>query len=501
MKFIPGIKQAKYKILCFLIISFALPYIACPENIWCTPEGKKLEEEIRAIVHKNKPEGASVGISIISISTNKPLYKLNSDKSFICASTMKLFTTAAALYYLGPNFKYKTKVYYSGKISKGKLKGDIIIKGCGDPNISGRFYEDEITAIPTSWADSIEKKGIKVITGDIIADDTIFDREFVHDNWPKDQLSEWYCAPISGLSFNDNCVDIEIKPNKKPGAPAYVRIEPKTSYVKIINECKTTSLKSKQSYSLYRKPLTNLIYVKGYIWSKTEPQKEWITVHNPPLYMATVFKEILEGKNIRIMGKARVINDSDLNTKRKLRELARTTSYLRQSIEVANQHSQGFYAEQILKTLGARIKKKGSFSAGLSVIKKFIAKKLGFSEEQYQLDDGSGLSQKNKLTPNMVTKLLRFMHKHRHGRIFFESLPVPGSDSTLEKRLKKEPYRSRIRAKTGYIFGTSALSGYIETLNEEVIAFSILVNKVKHGSIWKARLLQDNICRSLVTYN
>ncbi|MEE8190675.1 MAG: D-alanyl-D-alanine carboxypeptidase/D-alanyl-D-alanine-endopeptidase, partial [Candidatus Scalindua sediminis] len=220
MKFIPGVKQAKYKILCVLIISFAIPYIAYPENIWCTPEGKKLEEEIRAIVHKNKPEGASVGISIISISTNKPLYKLNSDKSFICASTMKLFTTAAALYYLGPNFKYKTYVYYRGKISKGKLNGDIIIKGCGDPNISGRFYEDEITAIPTSWADSIEKKGIKVITGDIIADDTIFDREFVHDNWPKDQLSEWYCAPISGLSFNDNCVDIEIKPNKKPGAPA-----------------------------------------------------------------------------------------------------------------------------------------------------------------------------------------------------------------------------------------------------------------------------------------
>ncbi len=110
MKFIPGTKQAKYKILCFLIISFALPYIACPENIWCAPEGKKLEEEVRAIVHKNKPEGASVGISIISISTNKPLYKLNPDKSFICASTMKLFTTAAALYYLGPNFKYMTKV-------------------------------------------------------------------------------------------------------------------------------------------------------------------------------------------------------------------------------------------------------------------------------------------------------------------------------------------------------------------------------------------------------
>ncbi len=500
MKFIPEIKQAKYKILCFFIICFAIPYIACPESIWCTPEQKKLEEEIRAIVHKHKPEGAIVGISIISISANKPLFKLNPDKSFIVASNMKLFTTAAALYYLGPNFKYKTKVYYRGKISKGKLKGDIIIKGCGDPNISGRFYEDEITAIPTSWADSIERKGIKVITGDIIADDSIFDREFVHDNWPKDQLSEWYCAPISGLSFNDNCVDIKIKPNKKPDAPAFVQVEPKTSYVKVINKCKTTSQKSKQSYSLYRKPLTNHIYVTGYVWSKKEPEKEWITVHNPPLYTATVFKEILEGKNIRIMGEARVINDSDLNTKRKLRELAETTSYLRQSIEVANTHSQGFYAEQILKTLGARIKKEGSFSAGLSVIKEFIAE-LGFSEEQYQLDDGSGLSQKNKLTPNMVTKLLHFMHRHKHRRIFFESLPVPGSDSTLEKRLKKEPYKSRIRAKTGYIYGTSALSGYIETLNEEIIAFSILVNKVKHGSTWKAKNLQDDICRLLVTYN
>ena len=500
MKLIPGTKQAKYKILCFLIVFSAISYIACPENIWCTPEGKKLEGEINAIVRKHKPEGASVGISIISISANKPLFKLNPDKSFIVASNMKLFTTAAALHYLGPNFKYKTRVYYRGKISKGRLNGDIIIKGCGDPNISGRFYDDEVTAVPTSWADSVKKKGIKIVTGDIIADDSIFDRDFVHGNWPKDQLSEWYCAPISGLSFNDNCVNIEIKPNKKPGAPAYIQIEPKTSYVKIINECKTTSVESKHAYSLYREPLTNHIYVKGYVWLKKEPEEEWITVHNPPLYTATVFKEILESKDIRIMGKARVVNGSDLNTKRKLRKLASTTSYLRQSIEVTNRHSQGFYAEQILKTLGARIKKKGSFSAGLSVVKKFITK-LGFSEEQYQLDDGSGLSQKNKLTPNMITKLLRFMHKHKHGRIFFESLPIPGTDSTLEKRLKKAPYSSKIRAKTGYINGTSTLSGYIETLNEEVIVFSILVNKVKQGSIWKAKSLQDAICRLLVAYN
>ena len=93
----------------------------------------------------------------------------------------------------------------------GKLDGDIIIKGSGDPNISGRFFDGNVTAVPAYWADKIKKHGIQVVNGDIIADDSIFDREFVHSNWPKDQLSKWYCAPVSGLSFNDNCVDIIIE--------------------------------------------------------------------------------------------------------------------------------------------------------------------------------------------------------------------------------------------------------------------------------------------------
>jgi D-alanyl-D-alanine carboxypeptidase/D-alanyl-D-alanine-endopeptidase (penicillin-binding protein 4) len=172
---------------------------------------------------------------------------------------------------------------------------------------------------------------------------------------------------------------------------------------------------------------------------------------------------------------------------------------LRQSITVANKRSQGFYAEQILKTLGAVINNEGTFSGGLDVIKDFLTK-LGIPEDQYQLDDGSGLSKKNRLTPDTITTLLNYMYNHKNAGIFLKSLPISGTDGTLKKRLKEEPYKSRVRAKTGYVKGTRTLSGYVKTLDEEVIAFSILVNKIK-GSTWQAKRLQDVICRSLVTYN
>ena len=493
-------KHITSRIPCFLLIALVFFCIICLENVWSTPKNEKLKEEIDAILQKYKPKGAHVGISIFSISDDKYLYEVNSDKPFVVASNMKLFTTATALVYLGAGFEYKTQILYRGDISTdGKLDGDIVIKGSGDPNISGRFFGGNVTAVPAYWADKIKEHGIQVVNGDIIADDSIFDREFVHSNWPKDQLAKWYCAPVSGLSFNDNCVDIVVKPSSKPGGLISVQIEPETSYIKIVNKCKTTSRKSKHYYSLYRKPLTNQINLKGFIWSKTKPTKEWMTIHNPPLYLATVFKEILEEKNVHITGDARVINESGMNVRNRLHKLLTTTSSLRQSITVANKRSQGFYAEQILKTLGAIINNEGTFSGGLDVIADFITK-LGIPADQYCLDDGSGLSKKNKLTPEMFTRLLRYMYKHKYAGIFLKSLPISGTDGTLKKRLKEGPYKSRVRAKTGYVNGTSTLSGYVKTLDEEIIVFSILVNKIKGGA-WQAKRLQDIICRSLVTYH
>ncbi|MCP5005177.1 MAG: D-alanyl-D-alanine carboxypeptidase/D-alanyl-D-alanine-endopeptidase [Planctomycetes bacterium] len=487
----------KKRVFCFIFLIVLQLFLS--ETLRSAPGGRKLKSEIDTLIYKYKPKGSRVGISIFSINKGKSLYVHNSRKPFVVASNMKIITTATALVYLGSDFVYETKVLYSGAISSGgKLQGDIIIRGSGDPNISGRFYGDDVTAVPRAWAKRVEEQGIKTITGDIVGDDSVFDREFVCESWPEDQHSQWYCAPVSGLSFNDNCINIVVNPNRKSGGAAYVQTEPDTSYVKISNKCKTTDLQSKHLYSLHRRPFTNSIYLKGRIWSKAGPQKSWITIHDPALYMATVFKEILEDRGIDVLGDARVVNGLQKNRKNRLHTLAVTVSSLRQSIDVANKRSQGFYAEQILKTVGAHIKKEGSFSAGADVIGDFLAR-LGFSKNQFYIDDGSGLSKKNKLWPVMITDLLRYMYNHKDGDILMQSLPISGVDGTLKSRLTQAPYQSRVRAKTGYVLGVCALSGYVETLEGEIVAFSILVNEIR-GSVRKAKRLQDAICRLLIEH-
>lgn len=439
-------------------------------------------------------KNVSYGISIISGGKNVTLFNYHDEDFFRVASNMKLLTTAAALNYLGPDYTYKTSVEINGKIDAGELKGDVIIKGSGDPNLSGRFYDGNILAIPQYWADTIKRKGIYKISGDIVADDCIFDRVYVNPLWPKNQLSEWYCAPSCGLSFNDNCVDITIVPEKKPGNIVTLTVEPNTSYIEIFNTCVYTSNKKEHAYSIYRKPETNQVFIKGKFWVNASPQKNWVNVHNPALYLATVLKETMVKNGITVCGSARLVNERDV-ANAELEVVAQTISTMEQTVFVTNKRSQNFYAEQILKTLGAQIKGRGTLQAGLEVLQDFM-NELGFSSLEYRIEDGSGLSKGNKLSPRSITTLLAYMNKHPGGKVFFDSLPVSGFDGGLSHRMTSPRYKNKIHAKTGYIANTSALSGYIDTSHGDKLIFSVLMNNFKNLNA--IRKIQDDICRVLV---
>jgi len=162
---------------------------------------------------------------------------------------------------------------------------------------------------------------------------------------------------------------------------------------------------------------------------------------------------------------------------------------------VTNKNSQNFYAEQILKTLGSQIKGSGSSNAGIEVLHEFM-ENLGFSRNEYQIEDGSGLSKGNKLSPRILTTLLAYMRKHPYSNVLYDSLPISGVDGGLRRRMISMKYKNKIHAKTGYIAKTSALSGYIDTLNGDTLAFSILMNNFK--DIRVIRKIQDNICQTLV---
>lgn len=456
-----------------------------------------LNKRLLPLLKNPSLKNVSYGISIVSVNKNSSLFNYRNDDLFSVASNMKILTTSAALEFLGPDFEYKTRVETHGRMTdSGEFLGDIIIRGGGDPNISGRFYDANILAIPESWAHALKSRGIQVITGDIIADDSIFDRIYTDSNWPENQLSEWYCAPSCGLSFNDNCVDITLIPGKKPGSVVTLLVDPDTSYFTIFNTCVYTLNKKEHAYSVYRKPETNQIFIKGKFWVNAPPKKTWVSVHNPALYLATVFKEILEKNGIAVQGSARLIKEGE-SLKTDLEVIAQTTSSMEQTIFVTNKQSQNFYAEQIIKTLGAQIKGSGTLASGIEVVHDFMAK-LGFQPEEYHIDDGCGLSKGNRLSPTMITTILAYMSKHPHGKVLWDSLPTSGTDGGLRRRMIAPHYKNKIHAKTGYIARASALSGYVDTRNGDVLAFSILMNNFK--DLCLVRKIQDDICKALVDY-
>lgn len=461
----------------------------------------QLRSELDDIFNNPSFSNAYWGVIIQSLETGEYFYRLNEYKSFIPASNMKLFTTAVGLIKLGPDFKYKTNLYTDGEIKDGILYGNLFIRGTGDPTISGRFTGGDVIKTFKDWADSLLKAGIKEIKGDIIGDDNYFDDQYMGTGWAWDDETYWYSAHISALSFNDNCVDLEILPGKKIGDSALIKITPNTNYVKIKNFVITVHPDSSTQIDFFRAPGTNIINVFGKISLRSKPYKESISVHNPTLYTATVLKETLELKGIKINGNALDIDDTNLNPDyESMKVLASYESPpLSEIIKVINKRSQNFYAEQLFRTLGKIFGGEGSTQKSVEVVKNTLAQ-IGIPPEEISIYDGSGLSRLNLVTPFQILTLLNYMFKHEHFSYFYESLPIAGVDGTLETRMLKTKAQGNVRAKTGYVQYARALSGYVRTKDGELLAFVMMANNYLVPTP-VVNMIQDIVCQRLANFS
>jgi len=363
------------------------------------------------------------GVVVQSLKNGEILYSRNPHKNFIPASNMKLFTTAAALVKLGPEFRYYTGFYADSSIDKnGIINGDLIILGAGDPTITGRYYNGEIVKPLECWADSLRAHNITAIKGDIVGDDNYFEEEIMGEGWAWDYQSDWYAAQISALSFNDNCINIYFSAGDSIGGLAKYQLMPETDYAVIINKVTTVRDGLDREISFKRKHGTNRVEIEGAISTGSSPQRDWFSVENPTLFTATVFKQTLEKKGIQVSGSPQDIGD--LND-----YFYRTDSVnlifdyrsppLWEIVESVNKVSQNLYAELLLRTLGAHFRDIGSAGQGIEVVKEFL-QDIGVDTEQFLMVDGSGLSRLNMITPTHVVKLLRYMRKHTYGDYFLQ---------------------------------------------------------------------------------
>lgn len=449
----------------------------------------------------NDPNFSSAiwGVMVKSLKTGEVIYKRNADKLFSPASNMKLFTGAAALLLLGPDFVYDTNFYVNGDLEKGVLKGDLIIQGSGDPTISNRFYEGTQTKIFEDWADTIKSRGIWIIKGDIYGDDSNFDNVGLGNGWDWDYESSWFAAPSGALSFNDNSVEIKIEPGEV-NFPSKIVLIPYTKYITLNPKISTVDESTESSVAILRQRGTNQISVTGIIKKDSQPIIEHVSISNPTMFFLTVLREVFERKGIVIQGRIGTLDSSEKNIIPD--DLTRIYTHrsvpLKRIIKELNKNSNNFYAEQLLKTIGLEIYNYGTVENGVKACKE-VFNSMGINPDNMVMADGSGLSHLDLVTPRQIVNLLSFMYKSDEFSKFYESLPIGGVDGTLINRMKKSAAENNVRAKAGYNNNVSSLSGYLKTISGEPLVFSIIVNNFLASSTL-ANYIQDNVCQRLVNF-
>jgi len=463
-----------------------------------------LQRRIDGILSGRALRGTAIGCRVIDVASGKVLYSYHATDPLLPASNMKLATTAAALETLGLDYAFVTRVGLVGR--------DLVVIGAGDPNISGRFHDGNVTAVFEGWAKALAAKGVTRIEGDLIADDTLFDRQYVHPTWPREQLHRWYCAPVGALSLNDNCADVTVLPASRPGLKAVVRVAPPGGYVTIVNAARTVS-RGRLLVSFGRHPGASVITVRGRVPAGARGYTESVTIDDPGAFFAATLKHVLAQHGVTVRGECRpAAAPTDLE---RFRPLAEHRSTLVETVKVTNTRSQNFYAECLFKLLGAKSGgAPGTFGKGAVAVERFLAMKTGRKTGKtgktgdtnpkfvspvfhFTVADGSGLSRRNRLSAMHITNLLRYMAGRPSAKVFRNSLATAGVDGGLKRRMAEAPFRGRVHAKTGTIRGVSALSGYADTCDGRTLAFSILINNHRRTAA-QMRTLQDDVCRTLV---
>lgn len=456
---------------------------------------QSLRRSIDAVLADERLAKVRMSVRVIDCANGKTLYSFKAKENLPPASNVKLFVTAAAVELLGSGFEYVTVIRRDGPLKAGVLDGNLVLQGSGDPNFSGRFYDGDVNHVPRGWAREIARAGVTKITGDLVCDDSLFDRQLVNPFWTERDQRHWYAPQVSALSFNDNCLDLYISPGKNLADSARLSTKPKTRYVTLVNTCKTVKHR-RANPAVWRKSGGNRISVAGSVYHKSGTGRHWIPIHQPALYLGTVFAEELERAGVKLVGKVRLIGRACPRTSADdERTLVVFRSGIRRTIAVTNKRSQALYAESLAKLLGARFGRSGSFAEGLAVVNRFLTDTVGLPAGSVKLVDGSGLADQNRCSAFDITELLRMMNRGSNAGVFMDSLSVAGIDGTLRRRFKQAPYRGNIIGKTGRIAGVRTLSGYVRTRSGRVLAFSMLAASVRNEAAVDAA--HNHICRLL----
>jgi len=475
---------------------------------------KKKEEEIDSFLYafeqmKNDSlmSAASISIYIYDDSLQEIVFEHNPNLALIPASTMKLVTTATALETLGARRNFSTTIQYSGEIIDGHiLKGNIYIRGGGDPALGSKYFKKTYGNFISKWANSILALGIDSITGRVIADARVFSLEYVPTTWSYGETGDYYCTAASGLSAYDNRYELTFygnnksilkgtKNNTKPFIPDFY-FENKTTVI---------SGKKKSVYFL-GEPYSHKRILKGNIPVGNKFYSLEASIPDPPYLVAYQLSEKLENSDIKIGNKPSTLrrlkyeNDSVYKSAISQKRTAIISQYspsVASIIGVTNRVSNNLFAEHLLAQMGLKKYGTGDAEAGTKAVVRFWKNK-GLDVRGMNIYDGSGISRYNSLTAKQLVSVVLYMKDSSNNfNTYYNSLAISGESGTLRSFCDGTVAEGKIRAKSGTMSRVRSYAGFVETNSGRNLIFAFTINNYScHTS--QTKIMMENFMIKLV---
>jgi serine-type D-Ala-D-Ala carboxypeptidase/endopeptidase (penicillin-binding protein 4) len=459
---------------------------AASEALSKQPADVALAQEIDQVIDKSDLTHARWGVFVMSMKDGRVLCSQNGDKLFTPASNMKVYTTAVALDLLGADFRWRTSVYtHTQPGSDGVINGDMTLFGRGAPDLESSGKNGL-----ASLADQIYQRGVRQIHGNIIGDASYFHGEMHGVGWLWNDLLWYFGADASALTVDENSIQLQLAPNNKVGGPAILTLGREANYLHLTNNTMTVERDSSSTIGIDRGFSDLELRVWGDFPIGSRPFSANLSVPNPALMAATLFKKALIARGIKVEGEVRSRDarspDKEQIDPQKEFEIAQANSApLSEIVRHTNKESDNLYAELILRTLGKertasapdadarKNRQRGEDEAGTAIVKAWLDRN-GIPTNDLAILDGSGLSRLDLVTPAATVHLLLAIAKTSSASAFRDSLPIAGRDGTLGGRLTNAV--GRVFAKTGTLTYTHSLSGYATLGDGETVAFSIFCN-------------------------
>lgn len=424
------------------------------------------------------------GMAVYTDTDAALLFARNENIRLTPASTLKLLTTAAALETFGPHHRFETNLYMQGMSDEnGTLNGSVYIQGGGDMTLGSTRVVGAETwqAVARRWANSVKQAGVHQINGDLIADVSLFEGPTIAPKVNWENMGNYFAAPASALSFNDNSFEIHFKPQTRANAPVTVAYTvPDLPQIQLESFVTTDGKSKKDNAYVYAAPGQYELKIFGTIPINAKGFSIKAALPDPALFALQALRQALLEQGITVTGELKTMTTApDYQTMTRLDKYL--SPELKDIVLIVNKRSFNLYADMLLRQLAVHAGQKGSIENGLAQLKNFLTAHHIAGPNDIVLHDGSGLARDNLVTPRVLAATLNYMTKSPYFSYYYNSLATPddrGDLLVLRRYLQPQKRIGDVRVKGGTIDSVKAAAGYVRDKDGRLISFVFMANNL-----------------------